>query len=234
MDCRTEKEKKDGKVIVIFDLDDGAGPIKEEYWENDDNIVCLSPVEMADNGDVDYVATYDRLRALVAYVKSIEETEDIKAVILDGLDSLKKLAEWSWKISAGMEPTDKVKQMMDWQHRNWRYNNIIIPLKNMNCDRYFITHLKEIKTFKQVGSQSQLVVDHYEPDWLGGTPGMMYQKVLCEREEDSSGVIHLKARLEKAKHDLRREGKSVELAVINPSTEEVTWSDHAFHDLMVG
>ncbi len=234
MDCRTEEERKAGKMVIIFDLDDGAGPIKEQYWENDDNIVCLSPIEMFDNGDVDYLKTYDRLRALVAYVKTEIPQDKIKAVIVDGLDTLKKLSEWAWKLSEGMQPTDAIKDIREWQHRNWRYNNIIIPIKNMNCDRYFITHLKEIKKFKKIGESSQLVTDRVEPDWLEGTPGMMYQRILCSREQDpNTGVVTLKAKMEKSKHDLSREGKEFVIATVNPRTGESKWESAAFHKLMM-
>jgi hypothetical protein len=179
---------------------------------------------------------YDRIAKIEIMNEPVDvydlELPEYHTFIADGLISHN--SEWAWKLSEGMQPTDQIKDIREWQHRNWRYNNIIIPIKNMNCDRYFITHLKEIKKFKKIGESSQLVTDRVEPDWLEGTPGMMYQRILCSREQDpNTGVVTLKAKMEKSKHDLSREGKEFVIATVNPRTGESKWESAAFHKLMM-
>jgi len=235
LDCRTPEEIKEGKMVIVFDLDDGAGPDKDAYWDNDENIVILSPTEITEAGDIDYLASINKLKALVSYVKTEVPEEKIKAVVLDGLDTLKKWAMYKMKLDIGLDLAGGTRiDQKEWERRNFAFLNIVIPLKNMNCDRYFITHLKAVKEYRRVGDSTQLVVVDWVPDWLEGTPGMMFQKIRCERIESPDGKVVLKAKLEKCKTDLSREGKEIVLAEIDPKKGTSKWTPHAFHTLMVG
>jgi hypothetical protein len=229
MDCRTKEEMENGMKVIVIDMDDSAAPIKEEYWSDDENVIVVSPIEFDETGSVDHISSYNRLKAIVSYIRS-DDVKNIKAVVLDGLGTLKNWAMYKMKLDLGMDVTGKNQiDIKEWERRNMNFYNVVIPLKNMNCDRYFIGHYKEVKKFRD----KTLVFDHWEPDWLSGMENMMFQKINVMREEED-GVVYLKMKLEKSKHDLSREGAEVVLAEVNTDSGKGKWKNCALNELLYG
>jgi len=91
VDCRTPEEIKEGWKVYVVDFDDGCAPLKYKYYDNDENLILLDPTYIGEDNKPDYVATYDKTLAIIKYILEQEAAgEKIKAIVLDGLDSLLK------------------------------------------------------------------------------------------------------------------------------------------------
>ncbi len=225
LDCRTETEKKEGWKVIVFDLDGGCAPLKVIYHDNDKNIVIKNPLTRDEYKNVDYEATFAKLKASLDYIERNMEELKVKAIVFDGLDKFLKICEYSMREIVGKGVEDGVDYRY-WKMRNQKYHDILEQVKLMDVDRYFITHLKIVET--NTG-------DEYVPDWEKKTPDMMFQKVRCFREqvvEDGEKVVRLKAEIEKCKTNLSFEGSVFTIAEIikkEDGTVSATWKGLYFN-----
>lgn len=90
MDCRTQVQKERGEKLIVYDLDGSAGPIKEKYHGDDENIVIFDPFEVHADGKIDYVTTYNKILVTTRYLVQNEGKLELAAVVFDGLDTLLK------------------------------------------------------------------------------------------------------------------------------------------------
>jgi len=167
LDCRTEEEKKEGCKIIVFDLDGGCAPLKVIYHDNDPNIIIKNPLVRDEIKNVDYEATFTKLKAAIDFVERNIEKMKIKAIVFDGLDKFLKICEYSMRDAVGKGVEDGVDYRY-WKIRNQKYHDVLEQLKLLDVDRYFITHMKKFETD-----------DDWIPDWEKKTPDIMFQKLLC-------------------------------------------------------
>ena len=197
IDCRTEQEKKDGMKIIIFDLDGGCGPLKKLYHDDDDTIRIKNPLVRDKNKNIDYEATFSKIKAALDFIERNIDDLKIKAVIFDGVDKFLKICEYCMRDVIGKSVEDGIDYRY-WKMRNQKYNDIMEQIKLLDVDRFFITH------YKKDGDEN------FVPDWEKKTPDMMFQKLRCYREQkmvDGNKIIYLKAEIEKCKTNLGLEGK---------------------------
>jgi len=225
IDCRTPEEIKEGLKIYVMDFDDGCAPLKYKYYDNDENLILLDPTYIGEDNKPDYVATYDKSLAIIKYILEQEEAGvKIKAVVLDGLDSLLKICEYVMKIEdLKINPQAQITQSFEWGKRNSKYYTILLLLKRLKCHKFYITHMKDLKKWTIVpgSGDRELSTIGTKPNWQDQTPNMMFQKVLFTRE-DSNGKVVLKARIEKCKTNISLEGKEVTIAEI--SKDKSQWN----------
>ncbi len=210
MDCRTPQETKDKKQVLVIDLDGSAAPLKMKYFKNDPSIKVFDPLELMADGNIDYVATYNKVLAIIHYIKDNEAELNLAAVVLDGINSLLKICEYvmryeTLKIDADAQIHDR----WQWSIRNRRYLVPVILIKRLHCKRFFTTHLKELKQY--VGGQ--LIHLSWVPDWEKSTPGIMFQRVELARREIKGDVV-FEGSVKKAKGALQLEGKTYKVAEV--------------------
>ena len=198
LDCRTEQEKKEGKKLIIFDLDGGCAPLKVIYHNNDKNIIIKNPLVRDEFKNVDYEQTFLKLKSALDYIERNLLSMQIKAIVFDGLDKFLKICEYSMREDINKTVIEGVDYRY-WKIRSQKYLDILEQVKLMDIDRYFITHLKK-----------EHETDKWVPDWEKKTPDMMFQKVHCFREQkiiDGNKIVYLKAEIEKCKTNIAFEGK---------------------------
>jgi hypothetical protein len=211
MDCRSEEEVKAGKKVIIIDLDASCSPLKEKFFPDDDGMIILDPTTLLQDGKVDYVTTYNKVLAIIRYITENEESLNLKAVCLDGLDTLLKICEQVMRYEdLKVDPNVQIKDQWQWSKRNRRYLTVIQLIKHLHCDRFFTTHMKEIKEYRA----GQLVTKDSKPDWEKSTPGIMFQKLFLKRTTSSAGTVFI-AVVEKAKGALEVEGKEYTFAEVS-------------------
>lgn len=213
MDSRTPQEIKEGYKIIIFDLDGGCAPLKVIYHNNDKNIIIKNPLVRDETKNVDYEATFFKLKATIDYIERNLQSLKIKAIIFDGIDKFLKICEYSMRDEVGKGVEDGVDYRY-WKIRNQKYHDIMEQLKLLDVDRFFITHLK--KTDEE---------GTWGPDWEKKTPDMMFQKLKCYREtkvENGDKVVYLMAEVEKCKTNLALEGKAFTVAEIRKKADGKT------------
>lgn len=217
MDCRNEQEVKDGKQVIVIDLDGSAGPLMK-YFEYDENMKILDPIILTMKGDIDYVTSYNKVLAITKYLLENEDSLNLHAVILDGLDSLLKMCEYVMRFEdLKKDPDTQIKDSWQWARRNRRYLTVVLLLKRLRCDKFFTTHFKELKQWKG----GELSTIGFRPIWEKSTPGVMFQKIRLERNDTEGGITLFEAKVEKAKGALHLEGRSFPLAEVTPG--KTTW-----------
>jgi len=217
LDCRTEEAIAAGKKVIVIDLDASCQPLKAKFWTDDENVIVLDPTTLLPDGTIDYVTTYNKVLAIIRYVSDEQDSLNLQAVILDGLDTLLKICEYVMRYEdLRIDPDVQIKDQWQWTRRNRRYNTVVILLKHLRCDRFFTTHLKEIKEYRG----GQLSTKEKVPDWEKQTPGIMFQRVCLERTT-SEGITTFTAKVEKAKGALELEGKEYLVAEVQHG--KTTW-----------
>jgi len=213
MDVLTKEDIENKKKVIIIDLDASCSPLKDKFYSDNENMVVLDPTTLLATGHIDYVTTYNKVLAIIRYITENEETLNLKAVCLDGLDTLLKICEYvmryeDMKIDANVQ----IKDQWQWSKRNRRYLTVVQLLKHLHCDRFFTTHMKEIKEYRG----GQLTVKDTQPDWEKSTPGIMFQKLHLKRTS-AQGITSFTVVVEKSKGALELEGKEYTLAEVTPA-----------------
>lgn len=210
LDCRTDEEKKAGKQVIVIDLDGSAGPLKVKYFKGDPTIKVIDPIEMLADGNIDYVSTYNKILAIIRYIRANEKELNLAAVVLDGLNTLLKTCEYVMRYeNLKVDPDVQIKDRWQWAIRNRKYLVPVILIKRLHCKKLFTTHLKELKQY--VGGQ--LIHLDWVPDWEKSTPGIMFQRILMERKEVDGNIV-FEATIKKAKGALHLEGKQYKVAEV--------------------
>jgi len=210
LDCWTEEAIKQGKRVVIIDLDQSAAPIINSY-HNDKNIVLADPTILDYAGDIDYVSTHNKLMAIVGYLVTNQKEANLHAVIMDGLDTLLKIHEYVMRyLDLKTDPDTRV-DSFDWGKRNRRYFTVIQLLKKMRCEKYYTTHIKDEKDWgydaNSKKAKKTLKKTGEKVVWQDATPGHMFQIVRMEKRELSEGPnsVEITAHVDKAKGALQLE-----------------------------
>ena len=215
MDCRTPEEVKAGKKIIFFDLDNSGAPIWEKYHNMDKNIILKDPTTYKEDvakTEIDYYKTMEKLRASFSYLlRKQDQFKDVKAVILDGVDKLLKMAEWQMRVDNHLERDGGV-QYRYWNKRNLDYFEVMEMMKRLPWDRYYITHMK----YDKLG-QTKV------PSWQGKTADMMFQKT-HHYVEDIGSTKTFKAKIMKFKTDITLEGQEIVVAEVDKDTKQYKWN----------
>lgn len=218
LDSRTEEEKEEGKKVVVIDLDNSSAPLKTKYFEDDENIIVYNPIEHDDDGEPNEPITYEKTKALVNYLVKNEDEMDLSSVVFDGVDKFKSICgEKMREEDLEIDPDARVKNSWSWAIRNRYYKTVMEMIKELSCDRFYITHMKDKKEF--INNELQTVGK--EIDWHHSTPGMLFQRVKTRREEDDDGTVKFIAKVEKAKGALHLEGNEYTIAEV--TDDETKW-----------
>ena len=173
-DCRTDEEL-DTHWIFVLDYDEGAEPTWRQHWSSDEKVVIFNPYVYNEDMTIDYLKTADMSRYFMAmvneaietgkieYEDEVVEVEAVKAIIFDGLDSWLDTTNMIARLNhiKGGDPrqADKVKMVpTQWYARNEEYKRLFNAALQLRCNKFFITHMKEVHDgFEIVGTK---------PDWV--------------------------------------------------------------------
>ena len=229
IDCRTDEEKETHWVFIL-DFDEGAEPTWRQHWSSDDKVFIYNPHVYKEDMTVDYLATADMARFFMGMVKeAIEskkivfgeetiEVEGVKAIVFDGLDTwldTTNMIERQNHIKGG-DPrlADKVKMVpTQWFARTQEYQRLFKAACQLECHKFFITHMKEVHDgFEVVGQK---------PDWEKSTTAKLFQHIHTYREERNN-TTKLHAKVLKSKTNANNEGQTFMLFENNKG--KVTWN----------
>jgi len=153
LDSRTEEEKKEGKKIIVIELnsDNGCKLNKKVHHKNDPNIIVLDPREFSINettGDwtFDYVKTMGKIKALIIWIKENKDRIKLKTIVFDGADVfLSEICEGQMRIDENIDVAGGVQQRY-WKKRNTYFYDVMNMLFTIDVDKYIITHFKTNET----------------------------------------------------------------------------------------
>lgn len=228
IDCRTEEEKKTHWVFVL-DFDEGAEPTWRQHWSSDEKVFIYNPHVYNEDMTVDYLGTADMARYFMGMVKEAIETkkidfedevievEAVKAIVFDGLDTWLDTTNMIARLNhiKGGDPraADKVKMVpTQWFARTQEYQRLFKAACQLNCHKFFITHMKEVHDgFDIVGMK---------PDWEKSTTAKLWQHIITRREEKGK-TTKLFAKVVKSKTNAENEGQSFE--IFENTDGDVNW-----------
>jgi len=222
IDIREDNEM--GKKVFVIDVDGSAAPIKEKYWCDDENIMIVDPTVITEEGDIDWIASYNRILDVCKWLRKHEVELNLKGVVLDGLDTLLKIAEYKMKVEdLKINPQARVTDMWNWQFRNSAFLLVVKLIKGLKCDRFYTTHLKELKGWVATSKGKTLATTGFTPEWEKSFTNLVFQKLSAERI-DKGKVVEWKVKVEKCKTNSALEGKEYEVLKVDHAKDEVSWS----------
>lgn len=187
------------KKTIIIDLDGGNSPLIQSYYKDNKNLIVINPIEIlvgTTDVEIDYKKTMAKIKAIVKYVKDHEEL--YSAIVLDGLSTLLKYAEYQTRIEKSIAP-DGGMQLRYWLNRNKIFLEVLEIMKSINLDKFFIGH-KDLILKSDTDSSVKQKLNQ-----------MIHQRILCERRVEL-GVVSFIAKIDKSKYNINLEGKEFEFA----------------------
>jgi len=216
----TPADIKDGKKVVVVDLDLGSLPLLMKFHKQkvlDGNIIMHDPMRWTEDEKgkpvVNYEETIDVINAIGVAVKESWKEENIKAIIFDGGSKLLKYSEQQMRIEKAITPDGGVSTRY-WIVRNKFFMEALELYKSIPIHKIFIFHEDFIPGRQEPGKEIAAVKLH--------TNQMMFQKVLCERI-DRGATVDFKATMHKVKGETAKEGKIITFLTVNKETEKVLW-----------
>lgn len=201
---------KNNEKIVILDLDGGNYPLLKYHPDKIDNIIVRNPLEVTEDGEIDYFKTIARIRVVVSWIKEHHGEENIKAVCIDGLSTLLKFSEYLMRVEKNIAPDGGV-QLIYWIRRNKKFLETLDMIKGLPLDVFYIGHDDFIQDKDSELSSVKTKTNQ-----------MMYQKLRCIREEKPGKVIY-KAIVDKCKSDVMQEGREIIFCTVDKEKKTFEW-----------
>lgn len=230
LDYLTEEDIKQGKKMVVIDLDGGATPLKESYHKNKtENLIVIDPLvttETKEGTQIDYQSTFAKIRAIIRYVNNNYKQEKIKAIVFDGLSTALSYAEQQMRIEENVDVIGGVQQRY-WLIRNKIFLDTLKQIKSIPIAKFFIGH-------------TNFIIDDFDPMVPGSrkpssvvdqTNQMMFQKIRCERKEKGDNVAYF-ATFDKAKHSVKNEGEQIKFCEVNTKTKTFKWDTARIREVL--
>ena len=206
------------KKTLVLDLDLGSYEVKSTYHKEDKNIIIPNDIMVMEKTEKDIVINYEKtitnLKALVKYVK--DHHNEYSAIIVDGISTLLKYAEYIMRIDKSIAPDGGV-QLRYWIQRNKTFIEFLEAVKSVTgVDKFFIGHEDFI-----VGDEAASVKVK--------TNQMIHQRIICKKikeqgaDKKPTGNILYTATIDKSKYNLKKQGKEYTFATV-PKEGEPTWN----------
>lgn len=205
------------KKTMIIDLDGGNLPLLYEYYKDNNKFIVPRILEttISKDGliDIDYVMTMTRIKGLIKYV--VENQNEFSAIVLDGLSTLLKHAEYQSRIDKNIS-VDGGMQLRYWLNRNKFFTEIIEIMKSASLiDKFYIGH-------------SDLIANKDSASVKQKLNAMVHQRIICERN-DNLGKVEFSAKIDKSKFNLSLEGQKFIFATVESG--KTTWNVNLFEEL---
>jgi len=203
-----------GKMIV-FDMDRSNMPIWEAYHDCDPNIIIKDPVMMGfdDDGNytIDYLATMNKIKASLVWIRDNHEKHKITVVCLDGLNKLLKYAEYQMRIDTHIQVDGGV-SMRYWIRRSKAFMEILEVLKGLPVHKIYIAHedfqVKDNEVVAAVKSNTNQLMD---------------VKCFLERK-DYDDQVQFYGTVDKHKSNSAFEGKEITFLEVDKKTGKSEWN----------
>lgn len=232
----TKQDIKDGKKIVVVDLDSGNLPLiigyhLEEYLNG--NIVHEDPLRWTEDENgrsvVDYDQTIQEITNIGMTLQKTAKKHKVKLVVFDGLSTLRNHAEQKMREDNDLGSVINTKfDRVFYKERRKTFKEAIDLYKALPTDKIFIG-LSEFIIPKVVDPERQpsaLKVD---------INAAAFQRVRFRTEEDTKGNTKWLAKVDKNKLDLAKIGKEVcfaENKTDKKGNKVATWNPERVFDLL--
>ena len=181
LNSRTEEEIKAGKKVCILDWDNGAEVTWRANYNADPNIIIYNPNVTNADGSPNFKLSEEMAETFVRMVGDWAKAGDVKAFAIDGVD--KWLVRCYDILTKGKKDTDFKFMPIMYGKRNRRYNLLLDRIDSLECDVFYITHMKNV--YDGINTTAPSKKTAY---WHETPPARFTSTIETERLESKDGV----------------------------------------------
>jgi hypothetical protein len=216
--CKTSLalDCKDDARLFVLDFDNGCERTWRAAYDCDPNIEIYVPYVYDEYKKSLLMETAEMAETFIRMVDElIEEGENVKFVF-DGLD---KWIHLCFDIMTAGKKWNEIRQApIMWGKRNKEFNDLLDRALALNCDRFFITHLKD----KYEGIINPMPIGT-EPDWHRTTPGKLSQLIEMSKKKTKGGIEYY-GEIINSPNMPELNGKTYTVMTISRDNKTVEWS----------
>ena len=213
--CKTSITLDTEDTICLLDFDNGAERTWRAGYDCNERIEIFVPMVYDKYNNILLEETEEMAETYIRMVdERIKAGEKIRFV-WDGLD---KWIHYCFDImTKGKKEYEVRHPPIMWGKRNKKYNDLLDKALRLQCDRFFITHMKD----KYEGINNPMPVGT-EPDWHRTTPGKLSQLVHMKKETFNGGIRYI-AEIVNAPNKPHLVGKKYIVFTVSKDNKEVKW-----------
>ena len=215
----TDEDIKDGKRVVVVDLDAGNVPLINKYHkerckslgrEANDVFLVKNPlthITTKEGIEIDYKATFNKTQGIVKLLqdKKFREEYKIKYIIFDGLSTALKMAENQMRVEKNIDATGGV-MLKFWLIRNKLFTEMVEAMKSLPISSFFIAHEDFILKTGEENSSVKIKMN-----------AMVHQKIHMVKKKIGDETI-FRATITKSKYNVLKEGHVIDFGKVNTKT----------------
>ena len=215
LDCLTEEEIKDGWKVIALDWDNGCEPTWRNNWGSSEHIIVFDPHCFNEDGSPNFAQSEKLAEAFVRRVKNGDFGDKYKFVF-DGVD--KWLVRCFDTLTKGKKETDFKFIPILYGKRNRHYNLLLDKVDALECDVFFITHMKDV--YEGINNPNPV---GKEADWHKSTPARFSHEIRMTKLKRGKNIEYT-AEILSSKSNTLSVGKSFKVLEVNHQKNEVTWN----------
>jgi len=190
-----DKEIKEGKRVIIIDVDNSAGQTVDYVYPDSENIEVIPLLDEADDSiyhddnSINHMALVNKAKWFINILsEEIEKDSDnFGGIIFDGGSTFLKWCEFAMRqslLAKGIiENEDDSFNQKEWRERNRLNRDVLDRLHALPVAKIFNTfHLKAVQQYMDDGTGKKvLMVVGERPDWEKGTMRRFSQQIFLSR-----------------------------------------------------
>ena len=190
-----DNEIKQGKKVVILDVDNSASSTVDYIYPDADNITIIPLLDEADDSiyhednSIDHMALVNKTKWFINLLaEDIEKDPDAYGgLIFDGGSTFLKWCEFAMRqslLAKGIiENEDDSFNQKEWRERNRLNRDVLDRLHALPVSKIFNTfHLKAVQQYMDDGTGKKVLMTVGErPDWEKGTMRRFSQQIFLSR-----------------------------------------------------
>ncbi len=190
-----DNEIKQGKKVVILDVDNSASSTVDYIYPDADNIMIIPLLDEADDSiyhednSIDHMALVNKTKWFINLLaEDIEkDPEAYGGIIFDGGSTFLKWCEFAMRqslLAKGIiENEDDSFNQKEWRERNRLNRDVLDRLHALPVPKIFNTfHLKAVQQYMDDGTGKKVLMTVGErPDWEKGTMRRFSQQIFLSR-----------------------------------------------------
>ena len=234
LDYLTDEDIKNGRKIVIIDIDGGMTPLIKNYHGErvrkakkklHEVFIIKNPLKSTVKDgkySVDYRATFQNILKMISVTRAKAKEWKIKAIIVDGVSTLLKYAEKQMRLEKNLQADGGV-SMRYWLIRNALFEETIQQVMSLPINKIFIAHDDFILDGVDNASSIKIRMN-----------AMMLQKIRCVRKTQKDSSVEFRAVIDKDKLNVLNENETIRFLIVNNVRKGFDWEANKVWKKIVG
>jgi len=226
MDLLKFMNLEDREKLFVIDIEDGDQPNTITYHQDEymnQNLIRYNPLEkdrkpLPEGGYLEttnYTKTVENILIAGQVIKDHLDAWKVKGIVIDGLATLLKLAEWKNPAENYLGADNKINGKY-WTDRAQSFFEIMQFYKGIECDTIFVGNI-DFETSALDKGQSKVYTEATDT---------VYQKVVFSTEELQDSYKRYYGKIEKSKQNIKSSGRRIKFSEVDLEHSEADyWFD---------